>query len=406
MKIGVFGGAFDPIHQGHLRLASEFAERLGFDRVILIPSSIPPHKLRGDMAPPGDRLRMCRLAVQDYPLFDVSDIELRRGGASFTADTLNELAAGMPDAELYLLTGADMFLTLGTWNRFDEIAKRAVLCAAPRNGADGAKMREYAEALKNRGARCIIEEIPEFDVSSTDIRRKIQMGESLAGLVPAPVEKYILERGLYKSAPDHSGSDAQFIEIIRGRLSARRFQHSLEVAKEAAKLAPLYGADPKKAYTAGILHDIMKDAGSEAQLQILRDFGIILGNAEMELPGCWHATAGAVFIEHILRFDDPDLINAVRYHTTGRAGMSALEMTVFIADFTSADRDYPDVDEMRRLSKLGIGPAMEYALAYTIRDLVDKAAVIHPDSIHAYNECISARRKGGNIYAAKQPRKK
>ncbi|MDD2363050.1 MAG: nicotinate-nucleotide adenylyltransferase [Oscillospiraceae bacterium] len=404
MKIGVFGGAFDPIHQGHLRLACEFANRLSFDRVILIPSSIPPHKLRSVMASAQDRIEMCRLATKDNPLFEISDIEIKRGGVSYTADTLNQLAEKYQNPELFLIMGADMFLTLGTWHRFDDIIKNAVFCAARRNDCDTQKLKDYAEVLQKRGARCIIEEIPEFPVSSTDIRRKIQMGESLEGLVSPLVDEYIKTRGLYKSTQNNGNSDRQFIEIIRGRLSPRRFNHSLAVAEQAAHLATIYDADPKKAYTAGILHDIMKDAGAQAQLQMLSDFDIILYNVEMGIPSCWHAIAGAAFIEHILRIDDNDIINAVRYHTTARAGMSPLEATIFIADFTSADRDYPDVDEMRRLAEQGMEPAIEYALSYTIRELAAKSALIHPDSVHAYNQQISARRKGGRYSGSKTKR--
>ncbi len=395
MKIAVFGGAFDPIHLGHVRLARKFAERLRFDKVILIPSAVPPHKLRSEMGSPADRLEMCRLATRNDSLFEISDLEIKRGGASFTADTLEELSRLYQDAELYLITGADMFMTLGTWNRFKTIAEKAVLCSAPRDNADGARLREYAASLEKRGARCIIEDIPEMDVSSTEVRKRIKGNKSLSGLVPPEVEGYIWEHNLYqKTQQTEAGNDAQFIEIIRGRLTQKRYHHSLEVAKQAAHLAELYGEDPKKAYTAGILHDIMKDAGADAQLQILGDFGIILDSVEMALPGCWHAMAGAVFIQHILGVGDSDIINAVRYHTTARASMSLLEETIYLADFTSADRDYPDADEMRRLAQLDKDAAMEYALAYTIRDLVGKSAVIHPDAIHAYNERIAAKHKG------------
>lgn len=402
MKIGVFGGAFDPIHNGHLHLAREFATRLSLDRVMLIPTSVPPHKLRSYMAPAEDRLEMCRIAVGDDSIFEVSDIEIRRTGASFTADTLREISEIYPDAQLYLITGADMFLTLGTWNRFDEIAKMAILCAAPRDDYTSAKLHDYANTLKQRGANCAIEDIPLLKISSTALREKISKGKSLIGFVPEMVEKYIYQHGLYTTPSNKNTLNSnQFIEIIRGRLTPRRFEHSLAVANQAKRLALLYDVDPEKAYTAGILHDIMKDAGPRAQLQILGDFGIILDNVEKNLPGCWHAIAGAVFIEHILGIKDRDLINSVRYHTTARAGMSLLESVVYLADFTSADRDYPDVDQMRRLAETGIQPAMKYALSYTIRELVNKSSVIHPDAIDAYNEIVLANYEGGTNNAKK-----
>ena len=397
-RFALFGGTFDPIHEGHLRLAREFARRLSLDRVVLMPTALPPHKLKTELAREEDRLAMCRLAVEGDPLFVVSDLEIRRGGASFTADTLAELKKEEPEAEWYLITGADMFLTLGTWNRFDEIARLAVLCAAPRGGADAGALRAYAAELTERGARCAVEDISELPVSSTELRERLREGKPLDGLVPPAVERYIAARGLYREGADTPGrtTDEQFTEIIRGRLSPRRFAHSLAVAEQAAHLAPRYGANPKKARTAGLLHDILKDASLQAQLQILHDFDIILDNVEAASPSLWHAIAGAVFLEKILRVDDPELVNAVRYHTTGRAGMTPLERTLFLADFTSADRDYPDVAEMRRLAEEGWKPAMKYALTYTIRDLARHGRPIHPDAVEAYNELVVAPPDGEN----------
>lgn len=126
-------------------------------------------------------------------------------------------------------------------------------------------------------------------------------------------------------------------------------------------------------------------------LQILHDFGIILDNTETVSPNLWHAIAGSAFIERVLHVDDSAIVDAVRYHTTGRAGMSPLEKTLFVADFTSADRNYKDVGEMRRLAEAGSAPAMEYALAYTIRDLAKRGLAIHPDAVYAYNELTADR---------------
>lgn len=388
MRIALFGGTFDPIHNGHIRLAREFAACLHLDRVLLMPTFVPPHKLKAGMAPAEDRLTMCRLAAQGETLLSVSDLEIRRGGASFTADTLETLAAEYPEAQWALITGADMFLTLGTWNRFPSIARRALLCAAPRPPVTMERLRIYAAELERQGARCALVEMEPVDLSSTAVRERVRRGEALAGMVPPAGERYIKERGLYTREEEKQsmGRDEQFIEIIRGRLTPSRFRHSLAVADQAEKLASLYGADPKKARTAGILHDILKDASGEEQLQILRDFGILLDSVEKHAPKLWHAKAGAAFLEHILGIDDRELLDAVRYHTTGRAGMTPLDRVLYLADFTSADRDYPDVDVLRALTLQDERAAMIYALDYSIRELLDKQAAIHPDTFAAYNE--------------------
>lgn len=388
MRIALFGGTFDPIHSGHVRLAKEFASRLGFDRVLLMPTFVPPHKLKSDMAPAQDRLAMCRLAAEEEPLLVVSDLEIRRGGASFTADTLAALAEETPGAQWALITGADMFLTLGTWNRFPAIARQALLCTAPRPPVTMEQLRAYAAELERQGARCALLDLEPMELSSTAVREKAGRGESLAGLVSPAVERYIKERGLYARGEERQtmDRDEQFIEIIRGRLTPSRFHHSLAVADQAEKLAALYGADPKKARTAGILHDILKDAAGEEQLQILRDFGILLDSVERVAPKLWHAKAGAAFLEHILGIEDRELLDAVRYHTTARAGMTPLERVLYLADFTSADRDYPDVDVLRALVLKDEREAMIYALDYSIRELLDKQAAVHPDTFAAYNE--------------------
>ena len=386
-KIALFGGTFDPIHNGHIRLAAEFARRLKLDKVILMPTYVPPHKVKPEMAPAADRLEMCRLAAGNDPLFTVSDLEISRGGASFTADTLETLCGQYPEARWYLITGADMFLTMGTWWRFEDIAATAVLCAAPRDGVSMAELEAYAARLEAEGAVCALENIPLTPLSSTEIREKLRRGEAVDQLVPAAVAGYIAAKRLYTEGEEtRLNRDEQFIEIIRGRLTPARFRHSLAVAEEAERLAKKYGADPARARTAGILHDILKDAGEDAQLQIFQDFAILLDNVEQQAPKLWHARAGALFIEKVLGVTDPDILAAVRYHTTARAGMSPLEKVLFIADFTSADRDYKDVDVMRRLADEGLSQAMLYALSYTIRDLVKKQAAIHPDTLAAYNE--------------------
>ncbi len=386
-KIALFGGTFDPIHNGHIRLAAEFARRLKLDKVILMPTYVPPHKVKPEMAPAADRLEMCRLAAGNDPLFTVSDLEISRGGASFTADTLETLCGQYPEARWYLITGADMFLTMGTWWRFEDIAATAVLCAAPRDGVSMAELEAYAARLEAEGAVCALENIPLTPLSSTEIREKLRRGEAVDQLVPAAVAGYIAAKRLYTEGEEtRLNRNEQFIEIIRGRLTPARFRHSLAVAEEAERLAKKYGADPARARTAGILHDILKDAGEDAQLQIFQDFAILLDNVEQQAPKLWHARAGALFIEKVLGVTDPDILAAVRYHTTARAGMSPLEKVLFIADFTSADRDYKDVDVMRRLADEGLSQAMLYALSYTIRDLVKKQAAIHPDTLAAYNE--------------------
>lgn len=190
-------------------------------------------------------------------------------------------------------------------------------------------------------------------------------------------------------------TDEKIITLIRSKLSADRFNHSLNVADSAKELALSYGADADKAYTAGLLHDVMKNASEEEQLGVLSEAGIELMPVERENKKLWHAIAGAAYVKFVMGIDDRDIIRAVRYHTTGRSGMSLLERIVYLADYISADRNYNGVEDMRRLCKSDSDEAILYALTFGIPDLVSKGRVIHPDSIDLYNEVI-IKKQGGN----------
>ena len=395
-KIGLFGGTFDPIHKGHISMALRLAETLALDGVVLMPTFVPPHKIKEDMASADHRLAMCRLAAQEHPLLSVSDLELRREGASFTVDTLTALCERYPDTQWHLLVGADMFTTLRTWHRFSDIAKMAVLCTIAREGTDTDQLLAYAADLRADGIDAYVDVCPVEPYSSTQVRECIAAGEGIADLVGAAVEQYILDKGLYRGdGMQRRTADEQYIEIIRQRLSDYRFQHSMCVAEEAKRLALLHGADPDKAYTAGILHDIMKDTDKGAQMQILQDYGVDLDAVEQHSPTLWHARSGEVFLRNILGVTDEDILSAVRYHTTGRAGMARLEQVVFTADFTSADRVYPDVAVIRSLADQSLTAAIRYGVEYTILDLIHQGRMVHPDTLAVYNEIVLSEQNGG-----------
>jgi len=177
-------------------------------------------------------------------------------------------------------------------------------------------------------------------------------------------------------------------KILKERLNEKRYFHSLCVADEAKRLAEKYGADPEKCYLAGLLHDITKNATKEEHLQIFETFGIILNVIEINAQKLWHAISGSAYIKNVLLIDDPELIDAVRYHTTAKSGMSLTSKILYLADFTSADRDYDDVDIMRKYVEISINDAMLYALQYSIIDLTRNGKAVHIDTIEAYNETV------------------
>ncbi|MBO4338301.1 MAG: bis(5'-nucleosyl)-tetraphosphatase (symmetrical) YqeK [Clostridia bacterium] len=185
----------------------------------------------------------------------------------------------------------------------------------------------------------------------------------------------------------------EFIKEIRKQLGDYRFIHSLEVAKSAVQLAKRFGADEEKAYTAGILHDVLKDKSPEFLLDYFGKNGVRLTDVEKSNHKLYHAIAGSIYVEKELGVNDEEIINAIRYHTTGRKNMSLLEKVIYIADFISADRKYDGVERMREKAKISLETAMEEGLQFSIIELSEKLLPIHPDSIDAYNEIIMSKEK-------------
>lgn len=176
--------------------------------------------------------------------------------------------------------------------------------------------------------------------------------------------------------------------LIKDKMGEYRYIHSVNVSKEAVKLAKMYGADVEKARTAGILHDITKEMPYDEQLKLIEKSGIILSDIEKRAPKLYHAISGSAYLRVNLHIEDEDILNAVRYHTTARSNMSVLEKIIFLADFTSEERNYPDVDIMREKTYNSLSDGMLYGITYTIKSLLDKGAVVHPDALNAYNELV------------------
>ena len=183
--------------------------------------------------------------------------------------------------------------------------------------------------------------------------------------------------------------DAEYIEILKEKLTEHRFIHSLNVAESSKELARIYGCDEAIAYTTGLIHDVCKDTPAGLQLSYMLENGVELTEIEISTAKLYHAMCGSVYIQKEFGIENQDMINAVRYHTTGRKNMSLLEKIVFIADFISAERDYNGVEIMREKAVRSLDEAIVEGLGFTIKDLIDRGErFIHPDTIDAYNDAM------------------
>lgn len=200
MKITVFGGTFNPIHNGHLNIVDAVLSRLCPDKLIIMPTGTPPHKQAQRLVSDGDRLTMLKLAVSDRENVEVSDYEIKKEGKSYTVLTLEHLKELYPDDELYFVMGSDMLSSFLNWYRPERIMELATLVCISRSEDEKQKDKQSAERIASVGGKCILIECEAVEVSSTEVRNLISTDSDISKLVPKSVEEYIIERGLYKNA--------------------------------------------------------------------------------------------------------------------------------------------------------------------------------------------------------------
>ena len=390
MKIGVYGGTFNPPHLGHLAAARAVFELLKLDLLLLVPDGQPPHKDLPAGSPTAEqRLEMTRLAGEQLGLGDkvrVLDLELRRPGRSYTAETLSELKAQYPADELWLLMGTDMFLTLQTWHEPEKILSLAGIAAFGRTEEDTEELfsvqRDYLYRTYPQ-ARIFTLTIPGVvDVSSTELREKLARGEG-GCLLPPAVYGYILREGLYNTRADlkHLPLD-QLRPVALSYLRHKRIPHVLGTEQEAIRLAERYGADVEKARVAALLHDCTKKLDMDEQLALCRHYGIELDELERRALKLLHAKTGAAVARDVFGVDD-EIYRAIWWHTTGHANMTLLEKIIYLADYIEPSRDFPGVDKLRAVCYKDLNEGLLTGLEMTIEEMTGMGNPVHRATIEA-----------------------
>lgn len=386
MRIGVYGGTFNPPHLGHLSSARYAMETLGLDRLIFIPAGDPPHKAMPPFSPPaGERLKMMELAADSLLLpgrVEVSDMEIRREGKSYTADTLTELHEQYPDDELWFLMGTDMFLSLQDWKRPEVICSLARLAAFARSRSDtGEMLEEQGKYLRETfGAKCAVIQLPQIiPVSSTQLRELLSKGEGREYL-PAAVYGYILRNGLYGTHVDLKDLDHEDMTACSlSMVYAKRHAHILGVARTAVELAKRWGCDEELAFRAGILHDCTKYLSLEEHLAICGQYDIGLDDMERRSAKLLHSKTGAALARHLYGQGD-EVYWAIYWHTTGKADMTTLEKIIYLADYMEPNRKFDGVEELRRLCYEDLDRALLLGVRMSIEDLNERRVPIHKNT--------------------------
>lgn len=383
-KIGIFGGTFNPPHLGHIQAARQAMETLGLNRVLFIPNRVAPHKeLPQDSPSPRQRLEMLRIALEGEPCLEASDMEVRREGVSYTVDTLEALKEKYPGAELTLLVGTDMFLSFSHWVQWETILKEASLGVFYRGEkGERAAIEEQCQALTALGAKVTLAENPVVAISSTQLRRLLAF-QCADAFLPQGVGDYIREQGLYHTRADWKKLPmAELEQVVISLLNPNRVNHVLGCRDTAVALAKRWGADETDAARAGILHDITKALDGPLQLTLCEAYGKILGDFSRRYPKTLHALTGSLVAERIFG-ENAAVVDAICYHTTGKADMNLLETIIYVADYMEPNRDFPGVEKLRALAYSDITGALKLGLEMTLEHLKEQGSEVSPESREA-----------------------
>lgn len=381
MNIGIYGGTFDPPHAGHIAAAQAAMETLHLDKLLLIPDAQPPHKqLPEGSAAPQQRYDMTVLATASLgKRAEVSDMELRRAGVSYTADTLAALRAQYPEDTLYLLMGSDMFLSLHTWRRPEDIVALAHIAPFSRETEDESAAFDAQKAYLEQHFAAQVTVIPNpqvVEVSSTEIRARLARGQG-GELLPPPVWGYIQRERLYGTRTDLTHLTPEALRpIALSYLKPKRMPHVLGTEQEAVRLAEKYGADVTKARIAALLHDCTKKLDMDEQLALCRQYAIPLDELEQKALKLLHSKTGAAIARDVFAVDD-EIYNAILYHTTGKPDMTLLEKIIYLADYIEPTRDFPGVETLRRTVYEDLDRGLLLGLTMTIDEMEEMGNPVH-----------------------------
>ena len=390
MKIGIFGGTFNPPHLGHLAAARAAIESLELDKLLIVPAAVPPHKELPQGTPaPEHRLAMSEKMADALLMpgtVEVSTIELERPGKSYTADTLAALRKQYPDARMWLLMGTDMFATFHQWHDPSSILAQAGLCAFGRSERDdkalfAALAEELEETLPE--AKITVITLPELvEISSTELRELLAKGEGGDFLLPA-VYGYILMNGLYGTHADLKHLDIPELRACSySMVMQKRVRHIRGTEEEAVRLARRWGADETMARRAGILHDCTKYLELEEQLALCGKYGVELDELERRAVKLLHSKTGACIARYV--FGEPDeVFNAIFWHTTAKENMTALEKILYVADYMEPNRTFEGVERLRELAYSDLDAALLLGVTTTIREMKDRNLPVHRSTLRA-----------------------
>lgn len=333
-KLVFFGGTFDPPHVEHFLMVKACVEELSPDKIIIMPTFVPPHKKTFLSASAKDRLEMCKLAFADLKNVEISEWEISQKGKSYSYITMKYLAEKYVGYDIYFLMGTDMLSSFDKWKNPEEILKYATPLLCERTG-EKETARQTAKEFESKFNKKIktLSYIGK-DLSSTEIKVKNILKQDISKLVNRPVKELIDRLSLYNGG--------KIAEYVVSRLTEARIEHTKGVVLLALKYAKAQGVCLKKTLTASLLHDVAKYLFPEDYKEFIMPIGVP--------KPVIHQYLGAYVAETELGVKNKEVLNAIKYHTSAKPNMSRLGKIIFTADMLEYGRDYDGVEKMREIS--------------------------------------------------------
>lgn len=387
MKIGIMGGTFDPIHNGHLMLGNYAYKLFKLDQVWFLPNGNPPHKSDDSIeSMTANRVEMVRRAISPYKHFYLETYEVNRTEVSYSYQTMQYFQEKYPEHEFYFIIGADSLFSIEKWKYPEKLLRTCIILAAYRNGKGTQEMLSQIHYLA-RKYECDIRlmNTPDVDISSSQIRQQIKEGRSICEFVPKDVEEYIREKHLFEEEVMEQLTIQKMKEKVKKHLDSNRYEHTLGVMYTAGALAMRYNVDLEKTMIAGLLHDCAKCIPAKEKITLCRQYKLPISEAEQNNPGLLHAKLGAYLAKEKYHVRDKDILSAIASHTTGRPNMSLLEKIIYIADYIEPGRkEAPNLCEIRHLAFTDIDECLYTILHASLAYLESRNEVIDPLTEQTY----------------------
>ncbi len=390
MKIGVLGGTFNPIHNGHIQMADYAKKACGLDEVWVMPAGIPPHKDSQTVCSSVHRMKMCELACAEYDHIVASDFEIYSESNNYTYQTLQKLHETYPNHQFYFIMGQDSVDSFQQWKKPQTILNYAILLVFLRGNHFDEEKKRCLDTIKKlnkeySGEILSVDFEPDA-ISSSEIRSLLYSQDQtfdFDSVLPKKVYEYIKLHRLYE--PMVSYDTKSFKKKLKDVLKPSRYTHSLGVADTAMALAKVYGYPEEIAYVAGVLHDCAKYMSKEELLSFAKKHKIRITDGDVNAPHLLHAPIGAYIARNTYNIKDEEILHAILVHTTGCPAMSLLDKIVFVADYIEPGRDKaPRLEELRKLSKENIDITTLYILEDTIHYIKDSKSYLDERTLLTY----------------------